>query len=242
MAKHKPKLGQNFLRNERTARRIVEESRVTNHDLVLELGAGTGLVSLVCARFLAALGPTADAKDSKTTVTATDYHQIVLKNLDHNIQANFPTGTPPHVSFSAHALDWSRYSTEGGCSVAFSESPFDRPFDVILGADVIYEPQHAIWIRDCVSALLRRPTTTHGVDPAPLPRFHLVMPLRPTHAYESRAVEEVFPLVEQGHVTEGKIIPEPRLRILEKKTMLCEVEDSRPRADVEYVYYVIGWA
>lgn len=38
-------LGQNFLKDQRTARRIVEEARVTDEDLVVEFGAGAGMLT-----------------------------------------------------------------------------------------------------------------------------------------------------------------------------------------------------
>ena len=38
-------LGQNFLKHEKTARRIVREAGVTNRDLVVEIGAGSGVLT-----------------------------------------------------------------------------------------------------------------------------------------------------------------------------------------------------
>jgi 23S rRNA (adenine-N6)-dimethyltransferase len=43
-------LGQNFLRDERTARRIVDESGVRRDDLVIEIGAGGGMLTRQLAR------------------------------------------------------------------------------------------------------------------------------------------------------------------------------------------------
>ena len=58
----------------------------------MELGAGTGLVSLALARLLPQLG----VHDAK--VVATDYDDAVLENLRANITANFS---------SAIATNWS---------------------------------------------------------------------------------------------------------------------------------------
>ncbi|KAF8318442.1 hypothetical protein DL93DRAFT_2075858, partial [Clavulina sp. PMI_390] len=77
--------------------------------------------------------------------------------------------------------------------------PFDEPFDVILGADIVYEPHQALWIKETVTALLRRPSSAHTPSTQPAPsvandaRFHLVIPLRPTHEYESASVFSAFP-------------------------------------------------
>ena len=38
-------LGQNFLKDERLAKKIVKEARVTDKDLVVEFGAGTGMLT-----------------------------------------------------------------------------------------------------------------------------------------------------------------------------------------------------
>ncbi|KAF8479895.1 hypothetical protein JB92DRAFT_3042784 [Gautieria morchelliformis] len=97
----------------------------------------------------------------------------------------------------------------------------DIPFDVIIGADIIYEHSHALWVRACVERFLRKPTRPSsqtdeytiqapatapghsyqsdtsplGTDQRPIPAlFHLIIPLRRTHAVESRSVEEVFRL------------------------------------------------
>ncbi|OBZ77271.1 Protein-lysine N-methyltransferase rrg1 [Grifola frondosa] len=127
----------------------------------LELGAGTGLVSIALAKIW-----TADAQ-AHATVAATDFHPSVLANLQRNIAANFPAHEP-RVALSAHFLDWS------AAPAPEAPPPLDEPFDLVLGADVVYEPEHARWIKACVERLLRAPGGS-----APTPRFHLVIPLRP---------------------------------------------------------------
>ncbi|KAI0653585.1 hypothetical protein C8Q70DRAFT_599722 [Cubamyces menziesii] len=180
---------------------------------ILELGAGTGLVS---------------------TIVATDYHPAVLENLIHNIKANFPDGIASGVSLSAHALDWSIFAEEASCPPTL-DAPLDEPFDVIFGADIVYETAHARWIRNTVSALLRRPTAG-GARPC----FHLLIPLRPTHILEARAIEEVFPRVPPSRSTDdGQGI---ELCILDVESILCETEDRRAGGEVEYMHYRIGWA
>ncbi|TBU43830.1 hypothetical protein BD309DRAFT_920950 [Dichomitus squalens] len=196
---------------------------------VLELGAGTGLVSLAAAKYLSMRGV-------KATVVASDYHPAVLSNLAHNIAANFPPPSPASadVSLCAHALDWSKFSLPGTAHHHTAEPPFDTPFDVILGADIIYELTHALWIRDTVAALL--PPSRSAPAHAPAPRFHLIIPLRPTHTSESHMVEEVFLPASIGSARPSS---ELALCVLEKETILCEVEDAR-RSEVEYLSSVLS--
>src|SRR5262249_35267689 len=122
---------------------------------VLELGAGTGLLSIITARLAR----------SSSTIVATDYHPDVLANLAQNIKTN------ELVNVSVQHLDW--------------ENPWqsDEPFDVILGADVIYHPDHALWIRNCVEKLLSK----HGT-------FWLIIPIRSIGRHEDldHTVETVF--------------------------------------------------
>ncbi|KAI0360910.1 hypothetical protein OH77DRAFT_1418956 [Trametes cingulata] len=203
---------------------------------ILELGAGTGLVSLAVAKLLSATPTQAGHPCERPLVVATDYHPAVLDNLTRNISANALSGADSSVPISAHPLDWSTYSTEG-ITRPVTESPFDVPFDIIFGADIIYEPTHARWIRDCLTVLLRRPIgAASDAEVALIPRFHLLIPLRPTHLLEVRTVEEVFP-----H-SSGSSGAATDLCILEKETIVCEAGDARPGEEVEYIHYVIGWA
>ncbi|KAH7486991.1 hypothetical protein FOMA001_g4067 [Fusarium oxysporum f. sp. matthiolae] len=65
----------------------------TEHNRIIELGAGTGLVSLVLGKLMPALG----INDSK--IIATDYHPAVLSNLESNISINYPPLPLPRASF-----------------------------------------------------------------------------------------------------------------------------------------------
>lgn len=130
---------------------------------VLELGAGTGLVSLVARTIL---GARIDAH-----VVASDYHPSVLASLRSNITLN---NLP---SIEVLPLDWSQFSSPS------PSPPPIPPFDVILAADVVYEPTHAALIHSCVNHLLAKTGT-----------FHLVLPLRRTHDFETDAVSQAFPV------------------------------------------------
>ncbi|KAF8211637.1 S-adenosyl-L-methionine-dependent methyltransferase [Mycena galopus ATCC 62051] len=139
---------------------------------VLELGAGTGLLSIAVAKLLPA-----------ATVVATDYHPAILANLAANLHTNFFAPNQECARVSAAELDWARPTLD---------APFDAPFDVVLAADVVYHPDHARWIRGCVERMLRRP----GPDAATMPGgiFHLIVPVRTSGRHEGmdRTVDEVF--------------------------------------------------
>lgn len=104
---------------------------------VLELGAGTGLVGLTLAKLFTLLG------SPGAKVIATDYHAAVLANLKDNVTANFSDSESP--SLDACILDW---------ATPTFDAPLDKPADLIVATDVIYAPEHAIWLRDCVAAYL----------------------------------------------------------------------------------------
>lgn len=147
---------------------------------VLELGAGTGLLSIVSAKILerqpGVPGPLADP-----AVVATDYHPSVLDNLRVNVTINFPSTESTPVA--VRALDWEHPVYEGALA---------RTFDVVFAADVVYHPQHARWIRACVERLLARPDDVSGAAGGV---FWLIVPLRIAghHQGMSDTVEEVFP-------------------------------------------------
>lgn len=147
---------------------------------IIELGAGTGLVSLVLATALPRLG----AKSA--TVIATDYHPAVLANLRANIAANFPSasgeeehkpkdrgGSSPAavVTLDACQLDWSAPPSPSAPPSSIIDAAI--PADVLVATDVVYAPEHAAWLRACASRLL-----------APEGVFWLVATVRPNGKFE----------------------------------------------------------
>ena len=100
---------------------------------ILELGAGTGLLSILTAQIFSRTSVQAE-------ITATDYHSSVLENLVRNVQHN-----PSAVNVSVEKLDWCAEDGAGG-----------GLYDVVLAADVVYYPEHARWIRGCVGQTLGR--------------------------------------------------------------------------------------
>lgn len=190
----------------------------------LELGAGTGLVSLTAAKIM----QDSMNKSTKFEVVATDYYPSVLKNLERNVSSNFPESSSSSVHISTRFLDWSTFSSQ-----PTHEPVFETPFDLILGADIIYESQHALWIKSCLMKLLRKPSST--TSPESSPTFHLVIPLRATHTVESNTIEQVFPL--NNHNRSGST----ELVIHHKEIIICDAESGKEGEDIEYAYYKIGW-
>lgn len=199
---------------------------------ILELGAGTGLVGLTVAKLFA-------ASSVRATIVMTDFYPPVLANIAANIERNMAC-IPAElrgiddavVTVVAHSLDWSNFAAMSSVPQVFSE-----PFDIVLGADIVYEAEHATWIKGCLKCLLRHPESRHiGTSGI----FHLVVPLRPTHDFESSTVETVFGWIDKINEYETS---EPV--ILSKEVLFCEahgdVELERGGV-VEYAYYRIGWS
>lgn len=187
---------------------------------VLELGAGTGLMSMVISKLL--------KQDAR--VIATDFHPAVLENLRSNIAGNFPGegAFPPEVL----PLDWRHLHSiaTGDCSDTL-EDPFNEPFDHIIGADIIYEVAHVAWIKSSVELLLKPEGT-----------FHLIMPIRPTHEAESVLVPEMFPTAEEaqakraGDTAAGK----PELAVLNRQS-IDRIAGTGRFDELQYYLYRIGW-
>ncbi|KAF2964637.1 hypothetical protein GQX73_g8943 [Xylaria multiplex] len=183
---------------------------------IVELGAGTGLVGIALGKILPRLGV------PKSTIIATDFHPTVLANLEANIIKNFPTQIQEEGSMSppiqAARLDWQTPDLS---------SPLDKQADVLVATDVIYGPEHAIWLRDCAARMLK----PDGV-------FWLMLTVRTTGKFEgiSGTVRASF----NGH--DG--LRNPQGCVL---TILDEECFARPSGigrgdESEYRLFKIGWA
>ncbi|KZT44306.1 hypothetical protein SISSUDRAFT_1056672 [Sistotremastrum suecicum HHB10207 ss-3] len=202
--------------------------QLSTHLRILELGAGTGLVSLVVGKILEITSPHPD-----TRVIATDFHSSVLTNLRGNVSRN-------HLSpdlVKVVPLDWSKF-----CDSPTKDEDLLEPYDLILGADIIYEAEHAQWIYDCLRILLRKPSpgiSRSGSTQEPL--FHLIIPLRPTHREESSTVEQVFPM-SKGNLTDGLVDEEElALFIVKYEDLVYPAYGDGEHGDVHYRYFHIGW-
>ncbi|KAI0004176.1 hypothetical protein BJV74DRAFT_881342 [Russula compacta] len=172
---------------------------------VLELGAGTGLLSITLAQILAS----GQVCTPPPFIVATDFHPDVLGNLQRNVGANGDI-----QSILVRELDWSRPN--------LGRVPFDRPFDVILAADVVYEPFHASWIANCVMELLARPA---GV-------LWMIIALRSGGRHEglSSTVGEAF----------SREVDGARLSILEEE-ILRRIDGCGRADEMGYELFKIGW-
>ncbi|KAG1747660.1 S-adenosyl-L-methionine-dependent methyltransferase [Suillus lakei] len=171
---------------------------------VLELGAGTGLLSIATARLL-------DRMAVDANIVATDYHSAVLHNLLQNVQTN-------NVSVQIESLDWSR-------------PPPLEPYDVILGADVVYHPEHAKWIKNCVEKVLKK----GGV-------FWLIIAMRSSGRHDGlwETVDDVFSDGGRGFSRNEGCGGEMKLAVVQKEDM--GRREGIGRADeVGYRLFEIRW-
>jgi Lysine methyltransferase len=182
---------------------------------VLELGSGTGLVGLVAAQVLARQGVPAD-------VLLTDFHPLVLDNLKNNLAQNYRDLEASEVNVGIRELDWE----------AVTKAQLDNQdelYDVCLGADIVYAPEHAVWLASCVRRFLRKPVDGELHKPA----FHLVIPLRPTHLTEVDSIREVF----GRHDAVG----EWQLAVLEELELEREDRGVGRADETRYVRWRVGW-
>ncbi|KAM0275976.1 hypothetical protein ACHAQH_007194 [Verticillium albo-atrum] len=185
---------------------------------IVELGAGTGLISLVLGSLLP------HQAIPSATVIATDYHPAVLANLSANISANFP---PPLTSSSSTRskppvetalLDWSSPSLV---------PPLDKQADTLIATDVVYGPEHAAWLNDCAARLL-----------APKGVFWLFVTVRQSRSFNGviDAVESAFSAEDRRGGRDGR-----------RLTILGAEEHGLTRGvgrgdESGYKLFRIGWA
>lgn len=178
-----------------TRRLIQQYANADKHSLprrVLELGAGTGLVGLGLAQWL-------EKHRADAHITLTDYDAAVLANLRRNAEAS-------HSHADVRHLDWEKVYQDMQTNPRLYDTsaltpPHDHDtwsaqygyvdphaqFDVLVAADCIYDPQHAVWIRAVAQRHLARPTVAH-----PNPQLHMLVPVRRTHLAELASVHTVF--------------------------------------------------
>ena len=86
---------------------------------VLELGAGTGLLSILCSKYLGA-----------AYTLATDGSPEVVSDLKNNLQLN---GMNESTDVNAVVLEWGQTSTKEFLGREFGR----RGFDLVIGSDVV---------------------------------------------------------------------------------------------------------
>jgi predicted nicotinamide N-methyase len=134
----------------------LSSSALKERPSIIELGAGTGLVSLALAKLLPEVGV------NQASISATDYHPAVLENCQLNVETNFPSESCESLPVSTKTLDWSQPPPHLRASA-----------DLLIASDVIYAPEHATWLRDCAAHLLK----TDGT-------FWLMVTVRKTGKFE----------------------------------------------------------
>ena len=170
----------------------------TEHNRIIELGAGTGLVSLVLGKLI----PTLGVKDSK--IIATDYHPAVLENLQSNISINYTEPSP----IETKCLDWADFTLD---------APFDVPASMLFATDVVYAPEHARWLRDCATRLL----SYGGV-------FWLLVTIRPNGKFAGigDTVEAAFAEVDRPLWKNGKRLDILERQKLDKRSGVGRGDES----------------
>ncbi|CAG8570681.1 9490_t:CDS:2 [Racocetra fulgida] len=134
---------------------------------ILEIGTGTGLVGLTCAMI------------GCLNVLLTDYHLNVLSNVAYNINLNQLQNV-----VKVEKLDWKDIANG-------VEPEFQQKFDIIVGADIVYEVAHANWIPKVIKKFMKKGGT-----------FYLMIPLRPTHTLEVELFERC--MEEQGFILQSR--------------------------------------
>jgi predicted nicotinamide N-methyase len=107
---------------------------------VLELGSGVGLCGLLASKLGAA------------HVTLTDFEESLLDALDRSVEANDVTNA------SVCALDWTKELIYEDTQTPNPNHALltDATFDVLIGSDVLYEPQHVAALPACVARRMKR--------------------------------------------------------------------------------------
>lgn len=168
---------------------------------VLELGSGTGLAGI--AAYHALLQVPEDAH-----LFLTDMDQATLDTLAMNVRNNIIRNDKVRVEVTH--LDWARVHE---CEL--------KAFDTILGADLVYEPEHADLLYKVVEKLLEQTLTSS---------FHLIVVVRPTHTKDIAALEKRF--------SASDAEASPKLYIQQQENIEARDTDLYP---YPHRYYEIKW-
>ena len=189
---------------------------------VLELGAGTGLVGVLAAKLLEASG-------RDFSMELTDWQPIILDNLRHNLALNNLDSRT-----TVEKLDW---------STCLDRRVRVERFDIIFGADLVYDLTHVALLHASVSSLLALPTLST------CPTFHLVLPVRSTHEFEMEIFDSAFPRPEAStaefvgsmHPMFGVTSKWVDCRLVSKKRREMIGADGFKNKASRYIVYEIVW-
>lgn len=150
---------------------------------ILELGAGTGLLGILCRKLLDLRMTSSEITEEKYPglVVATDFHHDVLSNLKVCVDLNFPPHMPTNFDVANGSatvkalddgvkiakLDWTTFPAymkgrKFGEKVNEEENEeighyVGESFDLVLASDCVYDPTHAKMLRDVAGWVLRLP-------------------------------------------------------------------------------------
>jgi hypothetical protein len=166
-------------------------SRLPSRANIIELGAGTGLVSLTLAKLVPLLHV------AQPDITATDYHPQVLENLRANITTSFRPAAFSPIPVKTMLLDWSS-----------PPASLESSADMLLAADAVYASEHAALLHDCAAHLL-----------APDGVFWLVVTLRSSGKFESirNTTEVAFAGSNCSKMSNGRVLKILEKHMLEKQ-------------------------
>jgi predicted nicotinamide N-methyase len=166
---------------------LFDTSRRKEGIRMLELGAGTGLLSILCRKLLdlkaasdevngemtvpSSPGGSRQSQTSQGLIVATDFLPEVLDNLKLCVDLNFPTSIATDIPVSGDStginiakLDWTTFPSfmenrhRGETSGEEESSRFmNEPFDLVLASDCVYDETHAKMLREVASWVLRLP-------------------------------------------------------------------------------------
>lgn len=247
---------------------LVREPHVIHSDLVdttsrkslrvAELGAGTGLVGIVCGKVLRQrqqqqYTPIRNeeivdvSSSTHHEVVLTDYHARVLANLQRNVDANFSMDKPqdqpdeetgkqpgPQLNIRVSSVDWSHY-LEPSAAAALGTPRYD----LLLAADVVYAKEHPVWLYAAMSALLER---------SPGARAHVINARREQGRFgewglvarTDAAFGPPWPDAGDDRNERSTLPGEPRLRVLSRKELPRRKGLGRPD-ESGHVWWMLGW-
>ncbi|CAO1634549.1 unnamed protein product [Parajaminaea phylloscopi] len=204
---------------------------------VAELGAGTGLVGVACAKILRRMRETPGARlpaSQRDEVVLTDYHSLVLDNLRANVAANFAGfDAKASVDVQVETLDWSHYLQDTP-EKASAQSHLER-YHLLLAADVVYDPDHPRWLHAAMTSLLVK---------SPSSRAHVLNAKREQGRFGQwdlvRRTDEAFgPVWDPAQAPVGERAA-PRLRVLQRVDL--PKRKGLGRSDESgHVWWTLGW-
>ena len=116
---------------------------------VLELGAGCGLVGLVVASMNASRSGNDELSLPTSSVTMTDFNEMVVKNIDQNIRLN-----GVELFATASGLDFYKQDPHNDGWIDESGTT-QKQVDVVLASDIICQPSDAFAAARSISCALR---------------------------------------------------------------------------------------